>query len=237
MWVSIFYSSIDLELTGDKFTASAYVYVLDSSVPLTLRYNNTAPVVEKRVVALDTYRFWKFYLHSNSVINGTVCTSEKPLKTFIIKGRHNMENWHRTYHHRYFVDIQQYHLVESCQSKSVTNINYTVTDEDYYFVVVFNRDNEKQPIVDVNLNFTRFQYSYMYTMPPTCMLAPYHSCSVSIPFPYSFIQNFSLLILTSIPREVDWDEEMFIKISYRYRIIPWFLFSFTCYILIGLTLD
>ena len=229
VWVSMFHSSIDLELTGDKFTASAYIYVVDSSLRIPLRYNNTAPVEEKHVIAEDTYRFWKFYLYSNSMINGTVCTSEEPLETFIIKGHHNMDNWHRTYHHSYVIN-KRHDRVTNCQS--VTNINYTVKKEDYYFVVVFNRDNEKEPIVNVKLNFKRFQYSY--TRPPNCTLTPYRVCSVSIPFPYSFTQEFSLLVLTSIPREVDWDEEMFVKMSYRYRIIPCSLFLFIFYVLTGL---
>jgi hypothetical protein len=229
VWSSVFHSSIDLELTGDKFTASAYIYVVDSSLKIPLRYNNTAPVEEKHVIAEDTYRFWKFYLYSNSMINGTVCTSEQPLETFIIKGHHNMDKWHRTYHHSYVVS-KRHHPVSNCQS--VTNINYTVVKEDYYFVVVFNRDNAMEPLVNVKLNFNRFQY--LYTRPPNCTLTPYKVCSVSIPFPYSFKQEFSLLILTSIPREVDWDEEMFIKMSYHYRIISCFLVFFTCYILTGL---
>ena len=228
-WFSVFHRSIDLELTGDKFTASASIYVVDSSFKIPLKYNNTAPVEEKHVVAEDTYRFWKFYLYSNSVINGTVCTSEQPLETFIVQGHHNMDNWHRTYHHKYVIS-NRHRLVSNCQS--VTNINYTVVKEDYYFVVVFNRDNAMEPLVNVKLNFKRFQYSY--TRPPNCTLTPYKQCSVSIPFPYSFTQEFSLLILTSIPREVDWDEEMFIKMSYRYRIIPCFFVSVICYILTGL---
>jgi hypothetical protein len=231
VWFSMFHSSIDLELTGDKFTASAYIYVVDSSLKIPLRYNNTAVVEENHIVAEDTYRFWKFYLYSNSVINGTVCTSDQLLiKTFIIKGHHNMDNWHRTYHRSYVIN-KQYHLVSNCWW-SVTNINYTVIEEDYYFVVVFNRDNAMEPVVNVKLSFKRFQY--VYTGSPNCTLTPHKKCFVSIPFPYSFTQEFSLLVLTSIPREVHWDEEMFIKMSYHYRIIPCFLVFCTFYILTGL---
>lgn len=225
-WFSVFHSSIDLELTGDKFTASASIYVVDSSLNLPLKYNNTAPVEEKHIIAEDTYRFWKFYLYSNSVINGTVCTSEQPLETFIVKGHHNMDNWHRTYHHKYVVD-ERHRLVTNC--RSVTNINFTVIEEDYYYVVVFNRDNALEPLVNVKLNFKRFQYSY--TRSPNCTLTPYKECSIPIPFPYSFTQEFSLLILTSIPREVDWDDEMFIKMSYHYRLIPCIFVCVICYIL------
>jgi hypothetical protein len=228
--LSVFYSSVDLVLTGDRFTASAHIYVVDSSLKIPLTYNNTAPVEEKHVIAEDTYRFWKFYLYSNSVINGTVCSSEQPaLDTFIIKGFHDMNNWHRTYHHNYVVN-KRHRPVSDCHNG--TPINYTVVKEDYYFVVVFNRDNAMEPRVNVKLNFNRFQYSY--TRSPNCTLTPYKKCSVSIPFPYSFTQEFSLLVLTSIPQEVHWDEEMFIKISYRYRKISCFLASLTCYILTGL---
>ena len=227
VWDSVFHRSINFELTGDKFTASASIYVVDSSLKIPLKYNSTAPVEEKHIIAEDTYRFWKFYLYANSVINGTVCTSEQPLETFIVKGHHNMDNWHRTYHDTY---VKHHLQVTNCQS--VTNINYTIVKEDYYFVVVFNRYNKNEPLVNIKLDFKRFQYSY--TRLPNCTLTPYKECSVSIPFPYSFTQEFSILILTSIPREVDWDEEMFIKMSYRFRIIPCIFVFFTCYILTGL---
>ena len=222
VWFSVFHSSIDLELTGDDLTASAYIYVVDSSLILPLGYNNTALVEEKHVIALDTYRFWKFYLNSNSTINGTVCTLEEPLETFIIKGYHNMDNWRRTHHYSKYVISERHHLVSNCQ-----NINYTISEEDYYFVVVFNRDNAMEPVVNVKLNFIRFQYSYSGS--PNCTLIPYKSCSVSIPIRYSFTQEFSLLILTSLPQEVNWDKEMLIKVHYRYRIIPYFLvFCIVC---------
>lgn len=229
-WFSVFHSSIVFELKGDKFTSSASIFVVDSLLKIPLKYNNTAPVVKRSIVAEDTYRFWKFYLHSNSVINGTVCTSEQPLETFIVKGKHNMDRWHRTYHHKYVVG-QLHQSVMNCQG--VTNISYTIVEEDYYFVVVFNRDNAKEPLVNVKLNFKRFQYSYTRSS-SNCMLTPYKECSITVPFPYSFTQEFSLLILTSIPREVDWDEEMFIKMSYSYRIIPCFLVCVACYVLTGL---
>ena len=228
VWFSVFHSSIDVELTGDDLTTSAYLYVVDSSLILPLGYNNTALVEEKHVLALDSYRFWKFYLNSNSTINGTVCTSEEPLETFIIKGYHNMDNWRRIHHYSKYVISERHHLVSNCQ-----NINYTISEEDYYFVVVFNRDNAMEPVVNVKLNFIRFQYSYSGS--PNCTLILYKSCSVSIPLPYSFTQEFSLLILTSLPQEVNWDEEMLITVYYHYRIIPCFLVLCIIYILTGLT--
>lgn len=213
----ILHNMIWFEVTGHDICSSATMYLVEEYKYLPLKYNNTVQIKKPYTVHNNTFRYWMFYLHPQSEINGTICPST-PLEAFIIKGKTNFMLW-RDLRAPEYADV---HF--NCSDNGIKN-GYKISEKDYYFIVVLNRRNMQQVEIVSDLNITRFGY---VTMDPyqNCTSLPFNPCALSIPF--DLVTQYNVLITTSIPaHEVNWENEIDIKIYYRYRI-P-IVFLFICY--------
>ena len=210
---AVLYGSITMKVTGTIAT-TASLYLVESPKVLT-EDNNTVSFKERGSIAFMTFYFWDFYLYPNSNISVNVCTNQRPLELFIIKGKEKARKWEQAQVHRERYAEKRDKGIKVCPN--MTNLRYTVHEEDKYYVVVFNYKNMNAPWFNIELNIERFEYS-SNTLPmstPKCMASPYGECTLNIPF--SFEDKYALII-TSIPTEVIWDENVEIEIAHSYRI-------------------
>ena len=210
---AVLYSSVIVKVSGTAAT-NASIYLVESPAVLA-KDNNTVSFKERGSIAFMTFYFWDFYLYPNSNVSVNVCrTSELQLEVFLIKGTENLLSWEETRAHddRFTYAESHYQVVEECQ-----NLRYTVHEEDKYYVAVFNHNEvSTHASFEIELNFERFQYSSdgLPASTPTCVALPYYEeCILNVSF--SFEDKYALII-TSIPTEVIWNENVKIEVSYSY---------------------
>ena len=97
----------------------------------------------------------------------------------------------------------------------VGRLNYTVSEKEYYHVMVANFHSFTEREFDINLTFEQCQYHSTSQNPqPYCVITPYQWCEILLSFGY----NMEFLITTSAPSDSSCRRELQkVVIQYRYR--------------------
>ena len=182
---------------------------------------------EEHIIHPNAYEHWAYYLHPTSTVSGTVCSHKSTLKVYIVKGENNMsllEDAQAKQFHRYVEkdSDNQDHIVHKCPN--MTKLNYTVNEEDYYYIMISNYGSETGDKLDIKLKLKRCQYQNISE--PLCVITPYQSREIPLTFGY----DVKFLVTTSNSSDNSCKRELQkVVIQYHYRLyffIPFFILVF-----------
>ena len=195
-----------------KATGAAF-FLVDSAPPLTDRNNFTINSNDTLSMNDSFYHFWQYHLHPNSSMTMNVCTdcSRVILDIYVIKGNENINRWGDD-PGRNYTEVSQ-NVSDVCPIKS--SLMYTAVEEDEYYFIIHNTFDRLVLYYDVTLQVERFEYE----SPPTdvnstaqdyCAISSGGNCALEIPYSTG---SQRVLVVTTIPENVDWSENIDIQIS------------------------
>ena len=196
---SFFCEGVDLKV--DSVATDATVFLLDVPPPLSDMNNFT--VIDSRTLDKLEFRFWQYYLYSDANISVSVCSDK--LDIYIVQGNSNANDWARKpgrQHAKRF-----YRVTNKCPQQQ--SFDYTVEEEDQYYIIFHNPSSKRKIRYNLNLSIERFEYNIESGNYSAVCHAPSGSqCSVDIPY---HTGSQLALVVTSIPVDVDWGENVDIK--------------------------
>ena len=197
--------SVESEATGAAF------FLVDSAPPLTDQNNftiNTNSTLEQ-----NEYHFWQYHLYPNSRVSIDVCAdcSRVFVDVYVIKGNTNFNKWGDgpgEDHARLFQQVST-----MCPMK--IPLPYIVDEEDEYYFVVHNSFDRIAIYYDLTLTVNRFEYQSPLTEINStaidhCTISSGGNCAVDIPYGTG---SQLALVVTDIPENVDWGENVDVKTS------------------------
>lgn len=197
--------SVESQATGASF------FLVDSAPPLTDQNNFT--INSNDTLDRSNYHFWQYHLYPNSKVTLDVCTdcSRVFLDIYVVKGNTNVNRWGDepgANHAQLFQSVNT-----MCPDKQT--LVYTVTEEDEYYIIVHNSFDKIELYYDLTLAVERFEYEspsldMNSTIRDHCAVSSGESCAVDIPYGTGSQQA---LVVTTIPEDVDWAENVAIKTS------------------------
>ena len=183
-------------------TVDADLYRVGSTPPLSDINNFT--VTERSSFDPLEFRFWQYHLYPNSNITLSVHT-DFLIDVLIIKGKANADRWSESPNN----DVAEEPFE---RITSISNAHYQVQHEDEYFVVLHNSLQSRAVLVTATLTFERYEYS-----PPvdvdgdeTCSVSEQGQCTVGILYGTG---SQTFLVVTSIPPNVDYTENINVQLS------------------------
>lgn len=213
---SFFSESINIEI--DSMMTSAFLTLVNSRPLLT--DSNSFNISNQSSLSPRNFRFWQYHLYPNSNITIQVCTFRESfnvpeINVYVVKGNSNANNWGRSpssAHAELFRSVR-----ERCPED--TNFTYNVQEEDEYYVFVYNPLSSFSSSYSATIQFERFEYAIPAnndTVLPNsyCSAASGGQCTVDIPYGTG---SQLALVVTSIPENVDWGENVDINISCNRR--------------------
>ena len=199
---SVFCNSVTLE--NPSLTSSASVYLLRNEPKLTALYNFT--IADSLVLGSRYYQYWNFYMYPGSNYTFSSYLSSGTVNYYLIKGKTNFQNWHRT--DGYSLDSVSY----SSMSNKTLSRSFTVEDE-YYFVLYNPYQTDAK--VKVTLAFNRTEYSaHSGGVVTSCTAAPSSKCTMDIPYNSDYV----VLIEAGAPGDGDWGTTVDIDTSCNPRV-------------------
>ena len=187
----------------------ATVFIVDVPPPLTEQNNFT--VNDQTTLDTSEFRFWQYYLYPNSNISVSVCNgqqNDQTLDVYVIKGNSNANNWGRSPGERH-AEVFEEVTIECPQQQ---NIAYTAQEEDEYYVILHN-SIFTMVTYNVSLSFERFEYNPL-NISSSCSAPSGGRCTVGIPYGTG---SQLALVVTNIPENVDWGENVDVKTSCNRR--------------------
>jgi hypothetical protein len=133
------------------------------------------------------------------------------LDIYVVKGNTNVNRWGDEpgeNHAQLFQSV-------STECPSRQTLVYTATEEDEYYFIVHNSFDKIELFYDLTLTVDRFEYEsppvdVNSTVRDHCAVSIGETCRVDIPYGTGSQQA---LVVTTIPEEVDWAENVSIKTS------------------------
>ena len=197
--------SVESQGTGALF------FLVDSAPPLTDQNNftiNASDTLDK-----TNYHFWQYHLYPNSKVSLDVCTdcSRVFLDVYVVRGNTNVNRWGDEPEGNHAQLFQSVSTV--CPNRQM--LVYTATEEDEYYFIVHNSFDKIKLFYDLILTVDRFEYEspsidINSTIRDHCAVSTGETCSVDIPYGTGSQQA---LVITTIPEEVDWAENVSIGTS------------------------
>ena len=189
-------------------TATGAFLVLTNTTP-SLTDQNTFNISDQRTLNPRRFRFWQYHLYPNSNISISVCSSSySPVEVYLVKGNSNANKWSSSSSSKYFELFSR--VRKRCPQEQT--ITYNVIEEDEYYVILFNSLKESDVSYNATLKYERFEYALpaVNTSLNSCFEPSGGQCILDIPYGTGFQQA---LVLTSVPANVDWAENIDINIS------------------------
>ena len=197
--------SVESQATGASF------FLVDSAPPLTDQ--NNFMINANFTLDRNNYHFWQYHLYPNSKVTLDVCTdcSRVFLNIYLVKGNTNVNRWGDEPGANHAQLFQSVSMV--CPDKQT--LAYTVTKEDEYYIIVHNSFSKIELYYDLTLAVERFEYKSLSldmnsTIHDHCAVSSGETCTVDIPYGTSSQQA---LVVTTIPEDVDWTENVAVKTS------------------------
>ena len=197
--------SVESEATGAAF------FLVDSAPPLTDQNNFT--INSDSTLDQNGYHFWQYHLYPNSRASIDVCTdcSRVFLDIYVIKGNTNFNKWGDgpgEDHARLFQQVSTL-----CPMK--IPLPYIVDEEDEYYFIVHNSFDRIALYYNMTLTIDRFEYQsppieVNSTVVDHCIISSSGNCAVDIPYGTG---SQLALVVTDIPENVDWGENVDVKTS------------------------
>ena len=199
---SFFCASITLKDNSSRTAAS--LYLITETPPLNDHNNFT---ISSTMALKDSeYYYWNYYLYPNSRFSTEVCSPPPGAdgKLYIVKGKDNFSYWISSPSNDFAVAV--FSIGTVLCSNIVQRYTYHVSEEDEYYFVYYNLPGNNIIFqLRVTALFQRFEYStYNLASQANCSIASAGECSVVVPYG----STYSALIVTDIPENVDWGENV-----------------------------
>ena len=198
--------SVESRATGALF------FIVDSVPPLTDQNNftiNASDTLDK-----NNYHFWQYHLYPNSKVTLDVCTdcSRVFLDIYVVKGNTNVNRWGDEPGENHAVLFQS---VSDTVCPDKQTLTYSVTEEDEYYIIVHNSFDKIELFYNFTLAVERFEYESPSvdtnsTIRDNCAVSSGGTCTLDIPYGTG---SQRALVVTTIPEDVDWAENVAIKTS------------------------
>ena len=197
--------SVESKATGAAF------FLVDSVPPLTDRNNFTINSTD--TLPKNNYHFWQYHLYPNSKVTMDVCTdcSRVYLDIYVVKGNENVNRWGDDPGRNHTEVSQTVSAV--CSNKNT--LVYTAIEEDEYYFIIYNPFDKIELFYDLTLQVERFEYEspamdVNSTVRDRCAITSGGNCALEIPYSTG---SQRALVVTTIPENVDWSENVDIKTS------------------------
>lgn len=201
---SFFCDGADVKV--DSNATGATLYLVDTLPPLSDM--NKFTITDMRTLNAGEFRFWQYYLYSSSNITVSVCSSR--LDVYIVQGNSNANKWARSPGAQH---AREYHRVtKGCPQEE--DVQFTVKEQDQYYIILHN-PRSRRISYNLKLSIERFEYDIEagnYTA--ACNAPSGMQCSVDIPYGTS---SQLAMVVTSIPADVDWGENVDVMTSCNRR--------------------
>ena len=202
---SFFCDRVDVQV--DSIATGASLFLLDTSPPLSDTSNFT--ITDSRTLGTGEFQFWQYYLYSDSNISVSVCSDR--LDVYIVKGNSNANKWARSpgcQHAKLFQKVTKKYPQQQ-------GFSYLVQDEDQYYIIFHNSLSRGRINYNLKLSIERFEYNIESGNHSAVCYAPSgKQCSVDITYGTG---SQLALVMTSIPVNVDWGENVDVKTSCNRR--------------------
>ena len=201
--------------TSSFFCQGGTLELSSSSVDAQLYSVNTVPPLNDKnnftiTLSLDIgpgeYRFWQYYLYPNSSLKISA-RANVGVDVYIVKGDKNSDRWVKS--PRASVAVRFYTI-----ELFSPDILFQVNEADEYYVYFYKSPTSSRVIVTGSLYFERFEYSAPTDLVESCNVSKQGQCTIGIPYSTG-LQQF--LVLTSIPENVDYGENVELTLSCSQR--------------------
>ena len=205
---SFFCEGVDVKV--DSAATGATLFLVDTPPPLSDANNFT--IADSRTLGEHKFQFWQYYLYLDSNISVSICIDKKfRLDIYIIKGNSNANYWARSPGRKHAKLFQR--VTKKCPQQH--SFSYTVQEEDQYYIIFHNSLSKEMVSYNLELSIQRFEYSIESDNYSEICYAPSGAqCSVDIPYDTG---SQLALVVTSIPLDVDWEENVDVVTSCRRR--------------------
>ena len=203
---SFFCDGVDVQI--DSVATGATLFLVDTVPPLS--DTNNFNLTDMRTLGAGKFRFWQYYLYSSSNISVSVC-SNILVDVHIVQGNSNANGWARSPGRQ---QAKLFHRVtKKCPQQQ--GFSYTVEEEDQYYIIFHNSLSRRKVRYNLELSIERFKYDIESgNHSRICYAPPGKQCSVDIS--YGTGSQLSLVV-TDIPMNVDWGENVDVKTSCNRR--------------------
>ena len=199
---SFFCAGVTLKDNSSRTGASLY---LITETPALNDCNNFT-INSTMALKDNEYYFWNYYLYPNSNFSSEVCSPPPGAdgKLYIVKGTANFSAWISSPSSDFAVAV--FSIGTALCSTIVQQYTYHVIEEDEYYFVYYNLPGNNIILqLNVTVSFERFEYSTAdLASQANCSITSAGKCSVVVPYGSSY----SALIVTDIPENVDWGENV-----------------------------
>ena len=208
---SFFCNSVDIEV--DSQGTGATLALLDS--PPSLTDQNSFSISDQRTLSSREFRFWQYHLYPNLNVSISICYSSVNSRishdVYLVKGNSSANNWGRSPSSAH-AELSR-SVTARCPQEQI--ITYSVTEEDEYYVFLLARSRSSP--YSVNILFERFEYalpSGFDSLTDSCSALSGGKCTVDIPYGTG---SQLALVVTDIPGNVDWGENVDVDVSCNRR--------------------
>ena len=202
---SFFCERVRIGVESTLNTTGAEFFIVDST-PLLTDQNNFTIINSNVSLAETSFHFWQYHLYPGSRVSMDVCISCRGgVDVYVVKGNSNVNQWGDDPGSDH-VELYEF-VFATCPNKEP--ITFTAVEEDEYYFIMHNSFRFSERCYDIILTFERLEYE-----PPRtgdcCAIASGDNCALFIPYGTGSQQ---ILVVTTIPEDVDWDEKVEINTS------------------------
>ena len=204
---AFFCAGITLRDQSTRVGSSLY---LITDTPALTDQNNFTIVYNELTIANNNYRYWSYYLYPDSELSLELCTLPDSAggAFYLIKGKDRFEKWIEE--PTTDLAVAFFSIGPLPCSEPRNRLSYRARSEDDYYLVFFNnRLYPHLPYAFLRLNLTMSFYRFEYSIDdlelnPNCSVATTGECTITVPYG----SNYRALIVTDIPEDPDWEENV-----------------------------
>lgn len=191
-------------LKENSSSTGASLYLITETPPLDDCNNFT--ISSTMALKDNEYNYWNYYLYPNSNFSTEVCSSSSGTdgKLYIVKGKDNFKLWISS--HSNDLAVAVFSISTVLCSTIVQPYTYHISEEDEYYFIYYNLPGNNIILqLNVTVSFERFEYSTAnLTSQANCSITIAGECSLTVPYG----STYSALIVTDVPENVDWGENV-----------------------------
>ena len=191
-------------LKENSSSTGAFLYLITETPPLDDCNNFT--ISSTMALKDNEYNYWNYYLYPNSNFSTEVCSSSSGTdgKLYIVKGKDNFKLWISS--HSNDLAVAVFSISTVLCSTIVQPYTYHISEEDEYYFIYYNLPGNNIILqLNVTVSFERFEYSTAnLTSQANCSITIAGECSLTVPYG----STYSALIVTDVPENVDWGENV-----------------------------
>ena len=205
-------------LRDQSIRVGSSLYLITDTPELTDQ-NNFTNINNKLTIADNNYRYWSYYLYPNSGFTLELCTLPDSAGGvfYLIKGKTRFDKW--VEEPTTDLAVGFFSIGPLPCSEPRHRFSFQAEYEDDYYLVYFNNNhytNRQFLRLNLTMSFYRFEYSTEdLESVANCSVATTGECTVPVPYG----SNYRALIVTDIPEDPDWEEN--VDVSWRCADRTW----------------